>query len=93
MKNGRFGEINNTTIPANVDLLSDEGLIGRQTPETSWPQLSKIGIQAAVGTKFRINNIDCVIGKTGIFELENSVVNHLVFPEGADDSTIIDYIY
>ena len=93
MKNGRFGEINNTAIPANIDLLSDAGLIGQQTPEISWPQLSKLGIQATKGTRFRINDIDCVIGKTGIFELENTIVNHLVFPDGADNTTIIDYIY
>lgn len=90
---GRFGEINNTTIPANVELLSDTGLIGMQTPETSWPQLIKLGIQAAVGTVFILNGINCVIGKTGIFEIENTVIQSLIFPNGADNTTIIDYIY
>lgn len=90
---GRFGEINNTAIPANVELLSDTGLIGRQTPETSWPQLVKLGIQAATGTRFNINGVSCIIGKTGIFEIENAVIESLIFPDGADNTTIIDYIY
>lgn len=93
LRGGRFGEINNTAIPANVELLSDTGLIGRQTPETSWPQLTKLGIQAASGTAFKINGVNCVIGKTGIFEIENTVVESLIFPNGASNTTIIDYIY
>lgn len=90
---GRFGEINNTAIPANVELLSDTGLIGEQTPEISWPQLVKLGIQAATGTRFKINGVNCIIGKTGIFEIENTVIESLIFPDGADNTTIIDYIY
>lgn len=90
---GRFGEINNTVIPSNVELLSDTGLIGSQTPEISWPQLVKLGIQAAVGTAFRLNGVDCIIGKTGIFEIEDTNVESLIFPNGADNTTIIDYIY
>ena len=90
---GRFGEINSTAIPANVDLLSDTGLIGAQTPESSQPQIIKLGIQAEVGTAFQLNGVDCIIGKTGIFEIENTVVDSLIFPNGADNTTIIDYIY
>lgn len=90
---GRFGEINNTTIPANVELLADDGLIGMQTPESSWPELVKLGIQAKIGTKVKINGINCVIGKTGILEIENANIESLIFPEGADDTTLIDYIY
>ena len=92
--NGRFGEINNTAIPANVDLLSSTGLIGIQTPESSKPNITKLGIQAEEGTQFTLNGISCVIGKTGIFELDNVVtIKSLVFPNGANSSTIIDYIY
>ena len=92
--NGRFGEINGTAIPAGVDLLSSEGLIGLQTPESTRPKLYKLGIQAAEGTRFILNGVSCVIGKTGIFELDSVVkINTLVFPDGADAETIIDYVY
>lgn len=92
--NGRFGEINSIAIPANKELLSNTGLIGAQTPEDTWPKIWKLGIQAEPGTRFIVNGIECVIGKTGIFELDNVVtVLSLVFPDGADDTTIIDYVY
>ena len=92
--NGRFGEINGTAIPAGVDLLSAEGLIGLQTPESTRPKLYKLGIQASEGTRFILNGVSCVIGKTGIFELDSVVqVKTLVFPNGANSDTIIDYVY
>ncbi len=90
---GRFGEINNTVIPANVELLANDGLIGMQTPESSWPELVKLGIQAEIGTKVKINGINCVIGRTGILEIENANIESIIFPDGADNTTIIDYIY
>ena len=92
--NGRFGEINGTAIPAGIDLLSAEGLIGLQTPESTRPKLYKLGIQAEEGTRFILNGISCIIGKTGIFELDSVVqVRTLVFPDGAGSDTIIDYVY
>ena len=34
------------------------------------------------------------VGKTGIYELDNVVnVKNLVFPNGADSDTIIDFVY
>ena len=92
--NGRFGEINNTAIPANVDLIADGGLISEQTLETTQPQIYKIGIQTDPGTRFILNGISCVIGKTGIFELDSDVsIESLIFPNGANSETIIDYVY
>lgn len=92
--NGRFGEIHDVDIPAGMDLLADGGLISDQTPETSKPQLYKLGIQAPEGTIVRVNNIDVKIGLTHIFELDQVVnVTSLIFPNGADSSVIIDYVY
>lgn len=44
----RFGEIDNKIIFKNIKLLSNTGLIGRQTPEISWLQLIKLGVQIKI---------------------------------------------
>lgn len=92
--NGRYQQIHDKTIPAGVDLLSPGGLIDEATPETTRPVLTKLGIQAPEGTELEINGFSSKIGKTGIFELDQVVeIRSLVFTNGADDSTIIDYVY
>jgi len=92
--NGRFGEIHDIAIPAGQDLLADGGLISEQTPETTNPILNKLGIQATEGTRVLVNGIEVKIGFTKIFELDNSVsIKSLIFPNGADEDTIIDYVY
>ena len=93
MLNGRVGQVVGP-FTANVDLLDDNQPIGSFTPETSKPILYKLGIQAAVGTVVQINNATIKIGKTGIYELDNIVdIVRLVFPNGADANTIVDFIY
>ena len=93
MLNGRIGQVLGP-FAANIDLLDDNAPIGAFTPEVTKPILYKLGIQASEGTIVKINNIPVKIGKTGIYELDNIVdVKTLVFPNGADENTIIDFVY
>ena len=93
MLNGRLGQVTGP-FTANVDLLDDNQAIGVFTPETTRPTLIKLGIQAEEGTTVRINNVPIKIGKTGIYELDNIVdIKSLIFPNGADNTTIIDFVY
>lgn len=93
MLNGRIGQVLGP-FAANIDLLNDNAPIGAFTPETTKPVLYKLGIQASEGTIVKINNVPIKIGKTGIYELDNIVdVKTLVFPNGADENTIIDFVY
>lgn len=93
MLNGRIGQVLGP-FAANIDLLNDNAPIGAFTPETTKPVLYKLGIQASEGTIVKINNVPVKIGKTGIYELDNIVdVKTLIFPNGADENTIIDFVY
>lgn len=93
MLNGRIGQVVGP-FTAGVDLLNDNAPIGAFTPETSRPVLYKLGIQATEGTRILVNNVNVKVGKTGIYELDNIVeIKNLVFPDGADDDTIIDFVY
>lgn len=93
MLNGRIGQVIGP-FDAGVDLLSNTGAIGIFTPEETKPILYKLGIQAPEGTVVNINGVNIKIGKTGIYELDNIVdVKTLNFPNGAEDSTIIDFVY
>jgi len=93
MLNGRVGQVIGP-FDANIDLLNDEAPIGALTPETSKPILYKLGIQAVEGTRVQINDVIIQVGKTGIYELDNVVdVKKLIFPDGADASTIVDFVY
>lgn len=93
MLNGRIGQVLGP-FDAGVDLLDDGQPIGNFTPETTRPILLKLGIQAFEGTVVEINEVPIKIGKTGIYELDYVVnVKSLVFPDGADEDTIIDFVY
>ena len=93
MLKGRLGQVSGP-FTANVDLLDDYQAIGSFTPETSRPIIYKLGIQAEEGTVVQINNVSIKIGKTGIYELDNIIdVKSIVFPDGADENTIIDFVY
>ena len=93
MLNGRVGQVIGP-FDANIDLLDDNAPIGTFTSETSRPILYKLGIQATEGTKVQINEAVIQIGKTGIYELDSVVdIKKLIFPEGADASTIVDFVY
>ena len=93
MLNGRIGQVVGP-FPAGVDLLADNAPIGAFTPETTKPVLYKLGVQTAEGTIIEVNHVPIKVGKTGIYELDNIVdVKILVFPNGADADTIIDFVY
>ena len=93
MLNGRVGQVLGP-FTSGVDLLGDNAPIGAFTPETTRPILYKLGIQTQVGTIVQINDVPIKIGKTGIYELDNIVeIRKLVFPNGADANTIVDFVY
>ena len=91
--NGRVGQVLGP-FEQGVDLLSSGGAISEATPESTRPVLIKLGIQTEVGTVVRINNSEIKVGKTGIYELDEIVaVRSLIFPDGANSSTIVDFVY
>ena len=93
MLNGRVGQVVGP-FAANIDLLDDDAPIGAFTPETTKPVLYKLGIQTVQRTIIKVNNVHIKVCKTGIYELDNIVnINTLVFPNGADADTIIDFVY
>lgn len=93
-QNGHIGQVLGP-FEAQQDLLADDGPIGEFTPEKERPVLYKIGIQAKSGTIVRINNNNIKIGVTGIYQLDLDTIKitQLSFPNGADENTIIDFIY
>lgn len=97
MLNGRLnGRVGQVVGPFNSgeDLLSRGGLIDKFTPESTVPILLKLGIQTTPGTIVKINGVDIKVGKTGIYELDYTVyVKSLIFPYGADDTTLVDFVY
>lgn len=91
--NGRIGQVLGP-FDAGIDLLADDGPIGQFTPESTKPIIEKLGIQTDVGTIVEINGVQIKIGKTGIYELDNTVaIKTLVFPDGAGSDTIVDFVY
>ena len=91
--NGRVGQVLGP-FTENIDLLSDEGAISKAIPESNRPTLTKLGIQAPVGTIVQINDVKIKIVKTGIYELDGVVgVKSLIFPDGVDGTAIVDFVY
>lgn len=76
------------------DLLAPGGAISKYTIEETDPLIIKLGIQAIEGTVVKINGREIKIGKTGIYELDEIVtVRSLSFPYGADEHTMVDFVY
>lgn len=93
IQNGHIGQVVGPFV-AGQDLLADNGPIGIFTPEKERPVLYKLGIQATKDTIVSINNTLIKIGVTGIYELDDIVkITELNFPNGADNNTIIDFVY
>lgn len=94
--NGSIGQVTGP-FSAGQDLLAEEGVIMNlisQYTSSEKVQLSKLGIQADEGTIVQINGINIKIGKTGIYELDETVaIKSLIFPNGADASVIVDFVY
>ena len=90
--NGRVGQVCGPFD--DKDLLEEGGAISNFTTETTKPILTKLGIQAEVGTIVKINDSEIKIGKTGIYELDEVVsIKKLSFPQRADENTIVDFVY
>lgn len=91
--NGRVGQVLGP-FEAGIDLIAPGGAIDLFTPETTRPNINKLGIQTSPGTIILINNVSIKVGKTGIYELDETVnVKSLIFQDGADADTIVDFIY
>ena len=91
--NGRLGQVCGP-FSAGQDLMAPGGAIDTFTKETTKPHILKLGIQAPTGSYVSINNVNIRIGKTGIYELDyRVVVKSLSFPDGADESVIVDFVY
>ena len=93
LKNAQIGQVAGP-FAAGVDLLDDDQAIGVFTPEKEKPEIYKLGIQALPGTVIAINGCNIKIGSTGIYELDDVIkIKSLIFPNGAPNTTIIDFIY
>lgn len=94
--NGSVGQVTGP-FSAGQDLLAKEGIIMNlisQYTNSEQVQLWKLGIQADEGTIVKINGMNIKVGKTGIYELDETVaIKSLIFPNGADENTIVDFIY
>lgn len=93
LQNGHVGQVVGP-FSANVDLLDDNQAIGIFTPEKDRPVIYKLGIQALPGTVVQINGNNIKVGATGIYELDDIIkITSIIFPEGAPNTTIIDFAY
>ena len=91
--NGRVGQVLGPFI-AGEDLIAKGGAISEFTPEVTKPNLYKLGIQASPGTIVLVNSKTIKVGKTGIYELDEVVnITSLIFPNGGDEDTIVDFVY
>lgn len=90
--NGSIGQVIGP-FSAGEDLLAEGGDI-MAIINSKTMQLIKLGIQTAQGTIVKINGTNVKIGKTGIYELDETVaIKSLIFPNGANANTIIDFVY
>lgn len=94
--NGRVGQVLGP-FSAGVDLLAKNGIIMTavaQNTNSETIELTKLGIQADQGTIITINGADIKVGKTGIYELDETVaIRSLIFPNGASSNVIVDFVY
>lgn len=86
--NGRVGQIDQL-FPAKQDIIP---LIRQKDNIIDYKGLLKLGIQADPNTILYINDKRIRIGKTGIYELDYSVlIKNLYFEE--DTMALVDYVY
>ena len=92
MLNGRIGQVIGP-FTVDEDLLQENGVIGKYTPGTT-TVIYKLGIQAENGVRVEINGTPIRIGKTGIYELDNTIsIKSLKFLDATDSDTLVDFIY
>ena len=85
---GHIGQLDQT-FAAGEDLIK---IIRKKHDLVNFKGLAKLGIQAAVGTKFVINGETIRIGATGIYELDQTV-NVLSLYFIAETEALVDYVY
>lgn len=86
--NGRVGQID-AVFPAKQDIIP---LIRQQDNIVDYKGLMKLGIQVDPNTIMYINDKKIRVGKTGIYELDYSVlIRSLYFEE--ETMALIDYVY
>ena len=91
--NGRVGQVRGP-FAAGDDLIAEGGAISEFTPEVTKPNLYKLGIQTDTGTMVQINHKLIKVGFTGIYELDEVVnITSLIFPDGAGENTLVDFVY
>ena len=91
--NGRVGQVRGP-FQAGVDLIAEGGAISDFTPQVTKPNLYKLGIQTKVGTMVEVNHKPIKVGKTGMYELDEVVnITSLIFTDGADQQTLVDFVY
>lgn len=100
-KNGFFGSLQGP-FAAREQLITK---IQQQCLTDSFQYISKLGIHSVrnfdldiTGTYYPqtiiiINNIEFILGKTGILQLENCQITSIKFKEDTDDKVYIDYQY
>lgn len=100
-KNGFFGNLQGP-FAAGEQLITK---IRQQCLEDSFQYVSKLGIHSVrnfdldiTGTCYPqtiviINNIEFILGKTGMLQLEDCKIVSIKFKEDTDDKVYIDYQY
>lgn len=85
--NGQIGQIKGP-FSSGSNILNNNLLTGKFGISIGEKDLMKIK-----DFKFRINNVEYLMGRTGIYEIcEPYEVSSIEFPEGAPASVVIDYI-
>lgn len=72
---------------ANVELLN----IIKEKASIPVKYIKHLGIQAEEGCIININNKECIIGTTGIYEIGNTEILSLSFKNNVNNNVIIDY--
>ena len=85
---GRIGQLDDT-FAAGQEIIP---LIVEKHQLTNFYGLTKVGIQAPVGTRLKINEEPLRIGATGIYELDN-IVNILQLSFVNETTALIDYVF
>lgn len=86
--NGRVGQLDGS-FSAGQDIIP---LIRKQDNIVDYKGLMKLGIQTDPDTIVYINNKKIRIGRTGIYELDYSVLIKTLMFE-SDTTALIDYVY
>ena len=92
--NGYQGQIRAIDQQAGYFLADQEimDLIALQCNNYYAGFISRLGIQAPEKSVFLINGEAIEMGKTGMYEINNVIINSLLFEENSSSDVVIDYI-